>query len=53
MSEKAQTHIRALRRLIETVSASQLDEIYFLVGQENLRRQALQEAAAAAKSQSP
>lgn len=52
MSAKAETHIRALKRLIETVSNSQLDDIYFLIGQENLRRQALAEAAAAT-SQSP
>lgn len=50
---KADVHIRALRRLIQTVSNYQLEDLYFMVGEENLRRQALAEASKSDPDQSP
>jgi hypothetical protein len=41
MSAKAETHIRALRRLIQEVSNYQLQDVLSFVDEERVRRQAI------------
>lgn len=52
-AERAAVHIRALTRLIGSVTDSQIDEIYFLIGTELQRRQDQADKKATAARNAP